>query len=172
MPIPGKKCLPLPASPYAVDHLHRHKIHSSTSPLSRGVPKTRNIPPAAGHKPAGSHKSVRCPWLRAWNAFNEGSSSSKTTQCETLRLAAYSSRLFTLPRHRKRSHDRMYGVQVDDNARLLGAHQLSEPLSDLGRVNKYATCDRDLNLCSERPQFADHTASQLAQCRGRRTPNP
>ena len=86
MPIPGKKCLPLPASPYAVDHLHRHKIHSSTSPLSRGVPKTRNIPPAAGHKPAGSHKSVRCPWLRAWNAFNEGSSSSKTTQCETLRL--------------------------------------------------------------------------------------
>src|SRR5437588_12450304 len=87
MPIPGKKCLPLPASPYAVDHLHRHKIHSSTSPLSRGVPKTRNIPPAAAHKPACSHKSVRCPWLRAWNAFNEGSSSSKTTQCETLRLA-------------------------------------------------------------------------------------
>src|SRR5438309_10087936 len=86
MPIPGKKCLPLPASPYAVDHLHRHKIHSSTSPLIRGVPKTRNIPPAAGHKPACSHKSVRCPWLRAWNAFNEGSSSSKTTQCETLRL--------------------------------------------------------------------------------------
>src|SRR5437868_14360608 len=90
MPIPGKKCLPLPASPYTVDHLHRHKIHSSTSPLSRGVPKTRNIPPAAAHKPACSHKSVRCPWLRAWNAFNEGSSSSKTTQCETLRLIPFS----------------------------------------------------------------------------------
>src|SRR5437588_12360155 len=95
MPIPGKKCLPLPASPYAVDHLHRHKIHSSTSPLSRGVPKTRNIPPAAAHKPACSYKSVRCPWLRAWNAFNEGSSSSKTTQCETLRLNPLSA--VTLP---------------------------------------------------------------------------
>ena len=57
----------------------------------------------------------------------------------------------------------MYRAQIGCNAGMFGAHQLSESLTGLGRMNKYTACDGNSNLRKLRAEFAYDNTRELRQ---------
>src|SRR5215469_3777886 len=65
--------------------------------------------------------------------------------------------------HGKRSHYGMDWFQIHRNAAAFSTNQIGESLSDLRRMNKYASCDCHRNLRGLGPKFAHNSDGKLSE---------